>query len=55
MDSGNTDVSLLTVPAADRVKDALKKGNDEKDGEQQSSGFDVGSMLQTMTGDTGGE
>lgn len=53
MDSVNTDVSLLTVPAAEKVKDALgEKGNNE---EQQSSGFNIGNMLQTVSGDTGGE
>lgn len=53
MDSVNTDVSLLTVPAAEKVKDALgEKGNNE---EQQGSGLNIGNMLQTVPGDTGGE
>lgn len=54
LDSGVTDVSGVTVPAVEMFN-AVRGGGDKKEDEKQDSGLDVGNVLQTVTGDKGGE
>lgn len=57
MDSEETDVSLLTVPAGEAIKKVMGGEGGNEDGEKKDSGIDVGGILSKVTGgndDNGG-